>query len=1057
MPIVSPFILVAVVLLSGTVSPQRADSDEKAPIADGSKDYTAFVQPLLKAYCLDCHSTKAKKGELDLERFGTLSAVRSDLKPWQLMIEQLETNEMPPKDRKQPTADERKRLVAWTRAFLDAEVVRDAGDPGAAPLRRLSNAEYNATVRDLTGVDFMPAREFPADGAAGEGFTNAAEALSMSPTLMTKFLNAAKEISDHVVLLPDGFRFSPAKTRRDWTNECLAQLRQLYGEYTSDGRLPLKPYLTATIKYRDDLKTGKTTIETVATQEKLSPKYLQILWRTFTDATPSYPLDKLRETWNEASEKQVDALIGVIGAWQTAIWKFVPIGSYRNHQTIRQMANDPLAVETQPVRLALKPEANQNEVVLYLTAREIGGEGIKDHVIWRRPRFEMAKSTPILLSDYRRLEAGAFAEAAKTIEFLGQAFPMFRLGAFHHEIKHGLDASSFGTQVGGKAIESTDLVAPIGSVLEIHLPAAFCRDREFVVEGQASDADAVVQLEVSTRAPSRHVALDGKSPVVANKDGQAYKQLLRGLNDFRACFPQFICYPNIVPVDEVVCLKLYHREDELLSRLFLDDRQAEKLERLWMELRFISQWPITEQKNLPLFIGFVTQDQPVSSRIFYEGMIEPFRIRALEFEKETEGAIPKQLDALLNFAARAYRRPLTAGEKTQLLGLYESLRQKGVSHPEALSGVLTRVLVAPAFLLHLEQAPAGQSPAPINDWELACRLSYFLWSSMPDAELRRAAETGRLHEPSMLARQTERMLKDERVRSLAIEFGTQWLHVRGFDELKEKNEKLFPTFDENLRKAIYEESILFFQDLFQHDRPVTRILDADDTFLNETLAKHYGIPGVFGPQWRKVEGIKKYGRGGILGLASVQAKEAGASRTSPVLRGNWVVETLLGEKLPRPPANVPQLPEEENGNDGLTVRQLVEKHAKAPECAVCHQRIDPFGFALESYDPIGRRREKDLGGLSVDTQARLKDGTTFEGIDGLRNYLLAKKKDVVVRLFCRRLLGYALGRAVALSDQPLLDQMLADIKKNEDSTDAAVLTIVKSRQFQMIRGRERGE
>src|SRR5262249_5863400 len=163
-------------------------------------------------------------------------------------------------------------------------------------------------------------------------------------------------------------------------------------------------------------------------------------------------------------------------------------------------------------------------------------------------------------------------------------------------------------------------------------------------------------------------------------------------------------------------------------------------------------------------------------------------------------------------------------------------------------------------------------------------LSYFLWSTLPDDELRRTAAAGRLREPKVFAAQAERMLKDDRTRALAIEFGTQWLHVRGFDELREKNEKLFPTFDDKLRKAIYEESILFFQDLFQADRPVTRILDADYTFLNDTLAKHYGIPGVTGPQWRRVEGVRKYGRGGVLGLASVQTKESGASRTSPVLR-----------------------------------------------------------------------------------------------------------------------------------------------------------------------------
>jgi hypothetical protein len=356
-------------------------------------------------------------------------------------------------------------------------------------------------------------------------------------------------------------------------------------------------------------------------------------------------------------------------------------------------------------------------------------------------------------------------------------------------------------------------------------------------------------------------------------------------------------------------------------------------------------------------------------------------------------------------------------------------------------------------LFRIEGAPRGKEPGPVTDWEIATRLSYFLWSSAPDAELRTLAAAGQLRDPKVVASQVQRMLKDAKTRALAIEFGTQWIHVRGFDELKEKNEKLFPTFNAELRKAIYEESVLFFQDLFQNDRAVTSILDADYTYLNDTLAKHYAIPGVNGPQWRKVDGVRKYGRGGVLGLASVQTKEAGASRTSPVLRGNWVVETLLGEKLPRPPANVPQLPEEE-GTDKLTVRQLVEKHASVPACAVCHVRIDAFGFALEKYDPIGRLREKDLGGLAVDTHAKLKDGTEFDGIDGLRTYLLTKKKDVVERLFCRRLLGYALGRAVTLSDTALIDEMVAELNKNDGKIAAAVQVIVKSPQFRMVRGQD---
>jgi hypothetical protein len=342
----------------------------------------------------------------------------------------------------------------------------------------------------------------------------------------------------------------------------------------------------------------------------------------------------------------------------------------------------------------------------------------------------------------------------------------------------------------------------------------------------------------------------------------------------------------------------------------------------------------------------------------------------------------------------------------------------------------------------------------VSDWELASRLSYFLWSSLPDEELRRVAASGRLRDAGVLAEQAQRMLRNDRVRALAIEFGAQWIHVRGFDELQEKNEKLFPEFDARLRGAMYEESILLFQDLFQRDGAVRQILDADHTYLNEALAKHYGIPGVAGPEWRRVEGVKQYGRGGILGLASVQAKQSGASRTSPVLRGNWVVETLLGEKLPRPPPNVPQLPEAETGNEGLTMRQLVQRHVSDAACATCHQRIDPFGFALESYDPIGRLRQKDLGGLPVDAKARLKDGTEFEGLDGLRDYLLTRKKEVFVRLFCRRLLGYALGRGVALSDQTLIDDMIAEANRDDGRLSGLVLAIVRSPQFRTIRGGE---
>jgi hypothetical protein len=617
-------------------------------------------------------------------------------------------------------------------------------------------------------------------------------------------------------------------------------------------------------------------------------------------------------------------------------------------------------------------------------------------------------------------------------------------------VVYGLAAERFGRS------PDASLSAAANSVTAVRLPAALFRDREFVVEGklEGPPGERVVQFQVLTTPPGPALRWDGTSPVVGSATAPSYRRLLQGYTDFRRCFPWFVCFPNVVPTDEAVSLKMFHREDEPLERFFLDAAQKRQIDHLWEEHRFISRQPVAENNYLPQFIGFVTQDQPKELLDYFLSQRPVFKKKADDFEKDYQAAIPKHLGALADFAARAYRRPLEEKEKAALPALYQQLRGKGLAHEEAFRGVLARVLVSPSFLFRVEKAPAGKGPGLVNDWELATRLSYFLWSSAPDDELRRLAAAGKLRDPAVLAAQARRMLKDDRLRSLAVEFGTQWIHVRGFENLKEKNEKLFPTFNADLRKAIYEESILFFLDLFRNDRAVTQILDADYTYLNETLAQHYGIPGVKGPDWRRVEGVRKYGRGGILALASVQAKQSGASRTSPVLRGNWVVETLLGEKLPRPPADVPVLPDEAGGPDKLTTRQRVEKHVSQASCAVCHVRIDPFGFAFENYDPIGRFQVKDVGGLPIDVKARLKDGTEFEGLNGLRTYLLTKKKDVIVRQFCQKLLGYALGRATTLSDSSLIDEMVSEMNKHDGHVSAAVLTIVRSPQFRMIRGRD---
>jgi len=1148
------------------------------------------VKPLLAKYCLDCHATAKKEGGLDLERFTTVASIRRDVKPWQNLVEQVEAEEMPPREKPQPTAEERLRLVAWTRGFLDAEARARTGDPGRTLLRRLSNAEYDATIRDLTGVDLRPAREFPADGAAGEGFTNAGESLTeISPALFARYMAAAKEIADRAVLLPDGLRFSPSANRRDWTDEAVANLKTLYAAMSrphavikGDGGLNFQPYLLATVRDRDALAAGK--LEEVAAKHSLNVIYLRTLWQALSAADSSQPLDDIRAAWRQAKEADVPALEVLVAAWQGAVWRTMQVGNYVDspwggpasatflESKSRQAAFDWPAAEAVTLRVPVKPAPGQSEVVIHLAARESGAAG---PIVWHCPRFEGREKQVLLLRDYAVygsvFEAdlpSAFAKAAEYlaavvelahgtgvtaaelavkqaidvafleqwVKFLGIAplklgassvpadsvlgqwrqaaadparradaaklaedvarllagprpssnkkdpnlvvydrlvsteSPLFAGVDLRRVAQPAVPAGPYGlpkeqfVTAGGAASEGTDkerkgspaadsLVAASDAEVVIRLPAALLAGREFVVDAQLPQGSSPrwVRVRAATQAADATTLWGG--PLVTTPDNPAYAAMLAGNAEFRRVFPLYVYFPAIVPRDDILCLKMFHREDEPLLRLFATAEQARELDRLWGELEFVSRQPVAENDYLPQFMGYTTQ---ISSKRFQEFFIDRkpwFQQRADAFLELEKAAIPRQLTAVVDFAARAYRRPLSAEERTGLQSLYDRLRSEGMGHDEAFRGVVASVLVSPAFLFRIETPPAGKQLARVNDHELATRLSYFLWSSMPDAELLEAAASGRLRDPAVLAAQAKRMLQDPRARGLAIEFGTQWIHVRGLDEFKEKSETLYPTFNAALRKDLYEESILFFLDFFQADRPVRSLLDADHMFVNEAVAKHYGIPNVAGPQWRRIDGARKHGRGGILGLASVQAKQSGASRTSPVLRGTWVVETLLGEKLPKPPKNVPQLPDQE-GLDNLTTRQMVERHVSDASCAACHARIDPYGFAFENFDAIGRFRTQEAPGRPVDTKAKLRDGTEFTGLDGLREYLLAKKQPEFVRLFCQRLLGYALGRSTTLSDTAVIDKMAAAVQADGGRVSGAIGVILESPQFLMVRGKD---
>jgi len=1358
--------LVSTALLAMTCS--AADSSAAPPTDFNAlrSEYSRSVLKLVRRRCVTCHSTKDKKGELDLQRFDSLASIRRDPKVWIKLIEQLDNGEMPPKDSPQLTKVEKMLLRGWARRYLDAEALARAGDPGRVVLRRLSNVEYTRTVRQLTGLPTLdPAYQFPVDGAAGEGFTNTGESLVMSPALLNKYLDAAKGIAAHAVLLSDGFRFDRGTTRRDWSDALMARIKARYARHVGpDGRVDVERYFAATLEHRKAFAADPKAIRRVAAEKKLSGPYLAKIWKAMNAPGDSPMLQGLAAEWRQAKPGDGKRLAAAIKRWESQLWAFGTVGHFKPWQS-RKVSH----VDHQALRLKLVDADKDGKIVVSLAAGTAGDGADGDLVHWQQPRLVSTSKPAIFLRDVHSVAvgldrlhrrelpaAGRYLAAVDEVERAKSEIDVKALAARHkldrhllsawlqmvgigdgqtvriakylpggfvnrqgydfidgygvqqtpslitnssdqqvnvpgtmaphsiamhpsptlfvatgwrspvagpiriegfvqdvhptcgngvswrldlargrsnrvlrsgavdkagrqtipvlksmvvrvgdllslkvgpkgrdhscdltrfnlviteltgkkrtwnlekdvadtinegnpHADRHGHadtwhfyqepvtgpskaglvpegsllakwleatkpadrralsaqiaglvtgprpkqkdapdtrlfdaltrsdgtllglvdplaigreaadanppngvgpDPKMFGRAPAGVEIGPTDLVVTAPSVLTLTLPASVAAGRELIVTGRlhkSAQGRGSVQFSLGTKPPAVDRVMVGP-PIVVGANSPGARRVARSVSEFQDLFPAAMCYYRLVPVDEVITLVLFHREDEPLMRLMMTETERHGLERDWKQLRFVSQDARKIHSTFDLFQGFASQVGKVKQ---FEPLREPIRKRAELFEKHLKSTEPVQLEKLLDFAGTAWRRPLVATERATFQTLYGQLRKQGLSHDAAWRLLLARVLVSANFLYKVEEPGEGRAAHPVNDWELASRLSYFLWSSLPDDLLRQAARSGQLQNPKVVAAQAARMLDDRRIRGLATEFAAQWVGIRGFDSHDEKNEKLYPEFA-GLRGAMYEESVRFFEHVFRSDGRVLDLVDADYTFVNAELAEFYGLAGSGEPAdakkpgtWWRVDGIKKRGRGGILGMASLLAKQSGASRTSPVLRGNWVVETMLGEKLPKPPAKVPDLPDSETDTNGLTVRQLVEKHRQVASCAVCHERIDPFGFALESFDAIGRSRQKDLAGRPIDTKVALKDGTRFNGIEGLRNYLLTKRRDQFVRQFCRKLLGFALGRSVELSDEPLLDQIQKDLGANDYRLSVVVKAIVTSRQFRYHRG-----
>jgi hypothetical protein len=564
----------------------------------------------------------------------------------------------------------------------------------------------------------------------------------------------------------------------------------------------------------------------------------------------------------------------------------------------------------------------------------------------------------------------------------------------------------------------------------------------------------------------------------------------------------------------------FFRDDQPLMELILDEKGQRELNRLWEEFEFISQF--TARTFIQYFfnqsgevygkgaesaslrpVGHEITDTPVimelrdayvaraladptkdttppevTDRFFSadpnvkNDPIAPEAIRThfnginatlRTFEKMHAEAEPTHLDALLKFAARAYRRPLSKAERDDILAYYRTLRDKNdLTHEEAVRNSIAGILMSPDFCYRIDlnsSSAAGEttkpvafsavtSGRPLSGYALASRLSYFLWSSMPDQELLAHAATGDLQRPDVLLAQTRRMLKDPRVSGLATEFTGNWLDFRRFENYNAVDRERFPSFTGELREAMFQEPIRYVEDMIHNDRPIPDLIYGNYTFVNPVLAKHYGMPEMKGDAntWVHVDDAARYQRGGLLPMAVFLTANSPGLRTSPVKRGYWVVHRVLGQVIPPPPPVVPELPSDEAKSD-LPIRDKLAQHRANPVCASCHARFDTFGLAFEGYGPVGDARSKDLAGRPIDAKASFPGGSEGTGLDGVRAYIRENRQNQFLDGFARKLLVYALNRSLLLSDELVIDRMQAKLAANRYRFSSLVETIVTSPQF----------
>lgn len=1004
-------------------------------ISGGQLPATSFdeVQPLLKQFCYDCHNPDKKEGHLDLASLHTEAALLQEHETLDHLQWVISEKEMPPmKSEQHPSEEQRAAMVDYIEESLMRLTNAQPFDPGIVPMPHLTQDEFDYIVEDLTGFDLNLGQYLTADTASEEGFHHFGARQTMSVGQFEGFLSTFKKLLGYSRIVPKagltwssipmeeaeseaGVREKVLEGWKEWhERQVRSQASNHVDELEDKIGSGFTAYLEAAWQYQHRAAFGapNATFEQIAQayEVPLVPSSVELTWRMVAKPETVPGFDKMMKNpfWHEIQRQ----------------WHALP--APRNQDT--NSARKEIAAITKWRTRAVddnnyKGYSRHNELMI---KPKDSGVGQQIRGTYERGDAELRIDLTQATDD--------------TIYFAAGPIPTSQ---WHPEIvlHSGLLTLSDGSKKPWQ--EVTDhLEAPNGQSVPLspdgtitmptpnHLAFAVPKGAtQLVVHGRYGEAKgqgpAAVRLQVLNDAPQDYFESIASAQWLGAKKPEYSHRLDRLANAVRgldSASPASVRMNNNTDFAGLPNDVLNH---------------------------FGIKPPSSEWRDDPGLLAFTAKEIRQRADDTEKQNLESLRTQILSLAGASgmdEAALEAEARQVIgSLLPRLWRRIPTHAEVEGLMNLYRTDRADGRAYDVSVKTALTAALMSPDFLYRPTTSSGQEEPYLLHDLELATRLAFVLWGRLPDGELLQLAANDQLANAQNFNAQVDRMLADPRAEAFIEQFAGLWLGFNDFDRFEGPDAEKYNNFDQPLREAMYQEVKRFFETLVRENRPITEVFTADYTYLNERLAGHYGVPGVEGPEMRRVSLHDTSQRGGILGMGAFLTKTSEPLRTSPVHRGIWVYEDILGLPIPAPPANVPTLSDEETNEEGLTVAQQLAQHREDPACSSCHDRFDPLGVALENYDPIGAWRTR-TGGQPVDARGEFADGQVVEGLPQLRA-MMVERQDIFLHNFCEKLLAYTLGRSLLPTDKPTIEAMIAALAQNEFRFQAALDVALLSPQF----------